>query len=258
MVFYLKWTDSDVLNILLAYFLVISSKPTELTESSPSAMPASVLCGSGILSRLASPSMASLGHFDPSQTYDGYKAVEVLDPACTECFAKVTGSRQRDVGGPILVGDRPIYSSSEFQISRINTDGVVNRIRRIPDSPPDTDAEGSDELDGEEVEVVPHLVDHQSTTSSSQPLANRFHSHIIPSTPRTFQPTLSAIPTSLPPASPSPSHARPAFNQAVRQSPITTSQHLQPMASGSRRRDGFSPLPFPAAQVFQRRDSWPI
>ncbi|MBW0558886.1 hypothetical protein O181_098601 [Austropuccinia psidii MF-1] len=30
------------------------------------------------------------------------------------------------------------------------------------------------------------------------------------------------------------------------------------MASYSRRRDGLSPLPFPASQVFQRRDCWPI
>ncbi|MBW0541204.1 hypothetical protein O181_080919, partial [Austropuccinia psidii MF-1] len=150
--------------------------------------------------------------------------------------------------------------------SRIKTDSVVKRIRRVADSPPDPDSEGSDELDGEEVEVVPHSVGHPSSTSSSPPLANRFHGHIIPSTPRTFQPTLAAIPNSLPPASPSPSHARPALNQAVRpspiqqprNSPITTPQHLQPMASSSRRRDGFSPLPFPAAQVSQRRDCWHI
>ncbi|MBW0562822.1 hypothetical protein O181_102537 [Austropuccinia psidii MF-1] len=66
----------------------MSSKQTELTESSPSTMPPSVLCGSGALSQLASPSMASSGHFNPSQTYDGYKAVEFLDPACTECLVK--------------------------------------------------------------------------------------------------------------------------------------------------------------------------
>ncbi|MBW0576226.1 hypothetical protein O181_115941 [Austropuccinia psidii MF-1] len=127
-------------------------------------------------------------------------------------------------------------------------------------------SESSDELDGEEVVVVTHSVDHQSRTSSSQPLANRFQSKVIPTTPRTFQPVLSSIPTSLPPASPSPSHARPALNQEVRQSPnqqprnspITTSQQLQPMVSSSRRRDGLSPLPFPVAQVFQRRDCWPI
>ncbi|MBW0512255.1 hypothetical protein O181_051970 [Austropuccinia psidii MF-1] len=219
--------------------ITLSSKLTELTESSPSAPPPSVLCGSGILSQLASPSMEYSGHFDPSQTYDGYKTVEVLDPACTEFLAKgkdcfehynpsslnghycyvgkkpcrctrlqasnvrrylwdrkdgpfrkelqvseaptpdgtsgfshLTGSRQRDVerwtnvGGPIPVGGRPIYSSSEVPISRINSEGVVKRIRIIADSPPDPDAEGSDELDGEEVEVVSHLVGHQSRSSS--------------------------------------------------------------------------------------------
>ncbi|MBW0471471.1 hypothetical protein O181_011186 [Austropuccinia psidii MF-1] len=177
----------------------MSSKLTEPTESSPSALPPSFLCVSGIFSQLSSPSMASSGHFDPSQTYDGYKAVEVLDTSCTECLARghvavpgcqllmsggiygvgkmgllgnssqflrhlllmelqgipilsswntlikigtdilhvVTGSRQRDVarwtnvGGPIPIGGRPIYSSSEVAISRINTEGVVKRIRRI-------------------------------------------------------------------------------------------------------------------------------
>ncbi|MBW0586886.1 hypothetical protein O181_126601, partial [Austropuccinia psidii MF-1] len=59
--------------------LVMSSKPTELTESSPSAAPPSVLCGSGVFSRLSSPSMASSAHFDPSQIYDGYRA-------CHYCF----------------------------------------------------------------------------------------------------------------------------------------------------------------------------
>ncbi|MBW0577629.1 hypothetical protein O181_117344, partial [Austropuccinia psidii MF-1] len=66
----------------------MSSKLTELTESSPSAPQPSVLCGSGNFSRVSSPSMASSGHFDPYQIYDGYRAVEGLDPACTECLAK--------------------------------------------------------------------------------------------------------------------------------------------------------------------------
>ncbi|MBW0580569.1 hypothetical protein O181_120284 [Austropuccinia psidii MF-1] len=70
------------------------SKLTELNESSPSAPPPSVLCGSGVFSRLSSPSMASSGHFDPYQTYDSYKAVEVLDPACTECLARGKDSFQ--------------------------------------------------------------------------------------------------------------------------------------------------------------------
>ncbi|MBW0557132.1 hypothetical protein O181_096847 [Austropuccinia psidii MF-1] len=160
----------------------------------------------------------------------------------TDILDLVTGSRQRDVarwtnvGGPIPFGGRPIYSSAEVPISRINTEGVVKRIRRIADSPTDPDAEGSDELD------------------------------VIPSTTRTFQPVLAPIPTTIPPSSPSTSHARPSFNPALRpspsqqprSSPITTSQQLQPMASSNRRRDGLSPLPFPGAQVFQRRDHRPI
>ncbi|MBW0589733.1 hypothetical protein O181_129448, partial [Austropuccinia psidii MF-1] len=207
----------------------MSSKLNELTESSPSAPPPSVLCGSGVFSQLFSLYMASSGNFDPSQTYDGLRAIEVLDPACTECLAKgkdcfqhynpqlskchfcfigkkpccctrltssnvrrhlwsrkdgpfgqefpipeeptpdatsgfsqLTGRMQRDVerwtnvGGPIPLGGRPIYSSSEVPISRTNTDRVVKLVkkrRRIADSPSDPDAEGSDELDGEEVEL---------------------------------------------------------------------------------------------------------
>ncbi|MBW0481520.1 hypothetical protein O181_021235 [Austropuccinia psidii MF-1] len=181
----------------------MSFKLTELTESSPSSLPPSVLCGSGILSRLASPwSMASSGHFDPSQTYDGYKVVEVLHPA----YTKLTScSRQRyvawwtDFGGPITVGGSPIYSSSEVPISRINTEGVVKRIRQIAYSAPDPDAEVSDELDSEEIEVVHNSICHKSSPSPSHPPFKRFQIHIIPSTPRTFQPALATIPTSLPP-----------------------------------------------------------
>ncbi|MBW0487336.1 hypothetical protein O181_027051 [Austropuccinia psidii MF-1] len=102
--------------------------------------------------------------------------------------------------------------------------------------------------------------------SPKEPLANRFHSQVIPSTPRTFQPVLASIPTTIPPSSPSNSHSRPALNPEVRpspiqkprNSPITTSQQLQPMAGSSRRRDGLPPFPFPDTQVFQRRDHWPI
>ncbi|MBW0550186.1 hypothetical protein O181_089901 [Austropuccinia psidii MF-1] len=282
----------------------MSSKLTELTESSPSTPPPSVLCGSGIFSQLSSPSMASSGHFYPSQTYDGYKAVEVLGSACTECLARgkdcfqnynprsskfhycfigkrpycftgvptsnfrrylwsrkdgpfgkefpvpeaptpdgtsgyshLTGSRQRDVerwtnvGGPIPVSGRPIYSSSEVPISRINTEGVVKRIRSIADSPTDPDAEDSK---AKLFPVLPEL-----SNLSLLPF-------LLP-----FQLLHQVL-----------YHSRPAFNQAVRpspsQPPITTSQQLQPMASSSRRRDGLSPLPFPASQVFQRRDHSPI
>ncbi|MBW0563678.1 hypothetical protein O181_103393 [Austropuccinia psidii MF-1] len=115
-------------------------------------------------------------------------------PTCDSAsgYSDLTGSRQRDVarwtnvGGSIQVGGRPIYSSSEVPISRINTEGSVKRIRRIANSPPDPDAEGSDELEGEEVEVVNNPVGNQSSTSPSQPPPKRFQSRLIPSNPRTF------------------------------------------------------------------------
>ncbi|MBW0585234.1 hypothetical protein O181_124949 [Austropuccinia psidii MF-1] len=227
----------------------MSSKLTEITESSPFALSPSVLCGSAVLSGLASPSMASSGHFNPTQTYDGYKAVEVLDPACTECLAKgkdcfehenprsskfhycyigkksccqtgrqVSNARRKgdvarwtNVGGPLSVSGRPIYSSSEVPISRINNEGVVQQIRIIANSPPNPDAEGS-----EDIEVVPTSAGHPVNSSPSHPPSKRLQSHIIYNTPRSFQPTLAT----LPPASPSPSHTKPALNQAVRLSPI--------------------------------------
>ncbi|MBW0464625.1 hypothetical protein O181_004340 [Austropuccinia psidii MF-1] len=165
-------------------------------------------------------------------------------------FEKRDVARWNNVGGSIPVGGRSIYSSSAVPISRINAEGSVKKIRRIAYSPPDPDAEGS-----EEVEVINNPVGHQSSTSPSQPPAKIFQSLLIPSTPRNFQPTLSTIPTFLLPASPSSSHTRSAMVPAVRlfpiqqsrASPIVTSQQLQPEASSSRRREELSPLPFPAA-----------
>ncbi|MBW0583869.1 hypothetical protein O181_123584 [Austropuccinia psidii MF-1] len=151
-----------------------------------------------------------------------------------------------------------IYPSSEVPLSRINTEGLVKRIRQISNYPPDPDAEGSDELDGEELEVVRNSIGHQSSTSHSHPPAKRFKSHIISSTPRTFQPALATLPTSVPPASPSSSTTRPALIPALRPSPIVTSQQLQPVSSSSRISEELSPFPFPAAQVFQQRERWPI
>ncbi|MBW0543291.1 hypothetical protein O181_083006 [Austropuccinia psidii MF-1] len=160
-------------------------------------------------------------------------------------------ARWTNVGGPIPVGGRPIYSSSEVPISRTNTEGIVKIIRKITNSPPDPDSEGSYEL-------VPNSAGHPSNTSPSQPPAKRLQSQVNPSIPRAFQPTLATIP----PASPNSSHTRPTLNPAVRpspiqklrNSPIVTSQKLQPVANTNRIREELSPLPFPATQVFQCRD----
>ncbi|MBW0469498.1 hypothetical protein O181_009213 [Austropuccinia psidii MF-1] len=262
----------------------MSSKLTELTESHPSVLTPSALCGAGNLSQLFLPwSMSSSGHFAPSQADDGYKEVEVLDPSCTEYFMKgkecfqnfnpkyskchfcfvekkpchcpgmpdsnvrryLWSKKDGPFGKAFPVSEAPTpdgtsgYSNcnSEVPISRINTEGVVKRIRQIAASPTNPNAEGSDELDGEE----------------------SFQSQLVSSTPRNFQPVLSTIP----PPSKSPCTARPALVSTVRpspipqsiNSPIVTSQQLQPVASSSRRREDHSPLLFPAPQVFQKREN---
>ncbi|MBW0524499.1 hypothetical protein O181_064214 [Austropuccinia psidii MF-1] len=175
-------------------------------------------------------------------------------------------TRWTNVGGPITICGRLIYSSSEIPISRINSQGVVKILIRIADSPTNTNAEGSDELDGEEVEGVPNSIGHQYSTSPSKPSSRRFQSQVIPSTPRNFQSVLSTIPSSIPPPSQNPSTARHALVSPVRPSPIphpgnspmVTSQQLQPVGNSRRRRDDQSPLLFSATQVFQKREHWPI
>ncbi|MBW0586294.1 hypothetical protein O181_126009 [Austropuccinia psidii MF-1] len=137
-------------------------------------------------------------------------------------YSNLTGSRERYVAkwtnaeGPIPIGGRPSYSSSEFPISRINSQGLVKRLRRISNSPTDPNSEGSSELDDEESEVVPNSFGHQCSTSASQPASRRFQSQVIHSTHRSLQPVLSTIC----PPSPNPSAARPALVSAVRPSPI--------------------------------------
>ncbi|MBW0573842.1 hypothetical protein O181_113557 [Austropuccinia psidii MF-1] len=59
----------------------------------------------------------------------------------------------------------------------------MKRLRRIADSPTNPNAEGSYELDGEEVEVAPKSIGHQSSDSPYHPASRRFQSQVIPSTP---------------------------------------------------------------------------
>ncbi|MBW0562163.1 hypothetical protein O181_101878 [Austropuccinia psidii MF-1] len=151
----------------------MSSTPTEVTEYSPSVPPPTVLCGSGIFRWLGSPwSMASSGHSDPSQNYDGYKALEFLHIHSTECLKKfkqffqhynprsskcyhcfvgkkpcehlgvpLSNARWTNVEGPIPTCGRSIYSSEEVPISRTNNEALVNWIRQISDSSTDPDTE---------------------------------------------------------------------------------------------------------------------
>ncbi|MBW0461153.1 hypothetical protein O181_000868 [Austropuccinia psidii MF-1] len=136
--------------------------------------------------------MASLGNFDPHQIYDGYKEAEILDPPCSQCLMK-----------------------AEEYFQHFNP-----RIRKIADSPTNPDAEGRDELDREEAEVIHPLVDHSSSSSPIQPPAKKLYSNLIPNTPRNFQPVLPLLPSSIPPPSPKPSTSRPFLTSPMKSSPI--------------------------------------
>ncbi|MBW0548782.1 hypothetical protein O181_088497 [Austropuccinia psidii MF-1] len=232
----------------------MSSKLTELTESSPSVPQPCVLCRSGILSLLASPwSMASSGHFDPSQADVGYKAFGVLDPALTKCLEKgkdffqhynsrsskchfcFVWKRPCRCTGPLASNirrylwsrkDRPF--GKVFPVSEAPTpDGTPvystcasGKANKPQKSPYPGSVLNDDELSGKEVEVAPNSIGNQSSTSLSRPPAKIFQSHIIPRTPQTSQSTLATIPTSLPTASPSYSTSRPSLIPEVRPAPI--------------------------------------
>ncbi|MBW0490520.1 hypothetical protein O181_030235 [Austropuccinia psidii MF-1] len=120
--------------------------------------------------------------------------------------------------------------------------------------------------DGVDFEVINQLVGHSSISSSTQHPATKFHSNLIPSTPRNFQPVLSSAPSSVPPFSPKSSITRAILASPIKPSPIPqprqsqvlTSHQTQPVARTSQRRDNWSPLPFPDAQLFQTWEDWTI
>ncbi|MBW0485686.1 hypothetical protein O181_025401 [Austropuccinia psidii MF-1] len=259
----------------------MSSKLTELTESSPSITPPSVLCGYGILSQLGSPwSMASSGHFDPSQTCDGYKAVEVLEYSCIgflikgkECFQNLNPNSSKFHF--CFVGKKPchhpgILASNVRRYLWREKNGLFGKELPVSKAPTPDGTSGysncSDELDDEEAEAVLNSSGYHCSTSPSQTAAKKFQSQLAPSTPRNCQPVISTIPSTIPSHSPSTSTDRPAFLPTMRpslipqprNSPMVTSQKLQPVASSSRRREHLCPFLFPCPQVLQQREQWPI
>ncbi|MBW0512811.1 hypothetical protein O181_052526 [Austropuccinia psidii MF-1] len=93
-------------------------------------------------------------------------------------------------------------------------------------------------------------------------MLNEVENWMVKNTPRKFQPVLSSIsppspktPTSRPiPVSP----MKPSLIPNPRPSPILTSHQLKSVASTIQKRQDRSPLPFPAAQMFQNWEHWSI
>ncbi|MBW0483753.1 hypothetical protein O181_023468 [Austropuccinia psidii MF-1] len=81
----------------------------------------------------------------------------------------------------------------------------------------------------------------------------KFHSNLIPSTPRSFQAFLSTLPSSIPCPSHKPSTSRPALAPPMkpspipqpRPSPIPTSHQLQDDARNSKKTETWYPLNIP-------------
>ncbi|MBW0484942.1 hypothetical protein O181_024657 [Austropuccinia psidii MF-1] len=151
-------------------------------------------------------------------------------------------------GGPILEGQFLLVVGQSTPVQRTQFPGLTRK------------------LDGEEVQIVNPSVGQPPSSSPNQNTAHNFPNQAMNSTPRNFQPVLSIIPSSAPRPSYGHSTARPPLASPMRPSPIAQSkpstvhhsQQLQPVASTSRTREVRSPLPFPSAQVFQRRECWPI
>ncbi|MBW0478061.1 hypothetical protein O181_017776 [Austropuccinia psidii MF-1] len=185
--------------------------------------------------------MASSENFDPFQTYDGYKEVELLDPPCSECLIKgkecfqnfnprssefhhsFVGKKPCQCPGvPLLTIKRYLWSKKDgcfgkgFPVSEAHTPDSTSGCSSY--------SEGSNKSDGEEVEVINPLVGHPSRDSPTQPPARKFHSQ---------------LPSSAPPPSPKPSTSRPILASPMKPSPIPqprpshlhTSHQLKPVAS---------------------------
>ncbi|MBW0507988.1 hypothetical protein O181_047703 [Austropuccinia psidii MF-1] len=99
------------------------------------------------------------------------------------------------------------------------------------------DAEVSNELDGEEGEVINPVVGHYSSSSPTKPSVKKFHSKLIFSTPRNLKPVPSSPPSSIYPPSPKPSTPRPVLASPNESISYPTSQAIT-----SFRREAWCPL----------------
>ncbi|MBW0503955.1 hypothetical protein O181_043670 [Austropuccinia psidii MF-1] len=217
--------------------------------------------------------MASSGHFNPSQTYDGYKAVEFIYPACNECLMKgkecfqnlntkcskfpfcFVGKKPGFCPGMLasnvkryLLSKKAEPFGKEFPVSEAPTpdvnSGYSRCIGRWPGGPiGGNPIYSSSEVPNlrfntagsEEVEVVLNSAGHQFSTSPSQPPAKRFQS----------QACLGFNSETIP-------------HSSAQKLPYGHIPTAPTFFQFSRRREDQYPLLLPASQVFQKREHWPI
>ncbi|MBW0547397.1 hypothetical protein O181_087112 [Austropuccinia psidii MF-1] len=116
---------------------------------------------------------------------------------------------------------------------------VVKIIQNVSYLTTNPDAEGSDELDGEGVELLNEYTGKFTKSSPTQLPVKNLKRKIIPSTPRKIQPFIPSIPSSIPSPSQNPSTATPSLASPIspppiphpRTSPMIAYQKLQPADS---------------------------
>ncbi|MBW0540078.1 hypothetical protein O181_079793 [Austropuccinia psidii MF-1] len=175
----------------------MSSKVTSICDSDHSDSPPSVLYGAGVFDNfreLSEESMAPTEIWDIKKTYNGFKSVRVIEPPCVNCQRK-----------GITCVESAIDRSTRCQFCNLGKRNCSQAHYRFPDNPRklwssikkggrfgleapvdepptfdassghsnyeiDTDAEGSDEIDGEELEITPPIQKIRIQSTSKLPV----------------------------------------------------------------------------------------
>ncbi|MBW0563712.1 hypothetical protein O181_103427 [Austropuccinia psidii MF-1] len=174
-----------------------SSKLTSICDSDNSDSLPSVLYGAGVfdnLRALSEESMAPTEIWDINKTYNGFKSVRVIEPNCINCQKKevpcVKSATARSTRCQFCnLGKRNCFQASHNfpenprRLWRSIKKGGIFELEAPIDEPPtsdapsvhsnyknNTDAEGSDKLDGEELEMTTPIQKRKIQSTSLSPV----------------------------------------------------------------------------------------
>ncbi|MBW0539310.1 hypothetical protein O181_079025 [Austropuccinia psidii MF-1] len=192
-------------------------------------------------------SYSTAGHSNFELNYQGI--AELLTSMVFFASSSVTGSRMRgaqqwsnkrsswaNTGGPIHPQGNPFGVAPEVPILVTRRDGRLEKLRRnlVVKDENDTDAVGSDELDGEELEITAPIQKRRIKSSSLSPVQASTTIHEVIRSPQPPQPQIR-------------SPKRPSIL-------ASTSTNIQPPVD-STSRDPMSPEP---ESIFDNRQCWNI
>ncbi|MBW0568729.1 hypothetical protein O181_108444 [Austropuccinia psidii MF-1] len=170
--------------------LKMSSNLTSICHSGHSDSPPFVLYGAGVfdnLTELSEESMAPTEIWDINKTYDGFKSVRVIEQPCINCQRKgipcvesaTASSSWANIGGSIKPQGNPIGVAPEVPILVTRKDGKLGKLERnlVVQDEIDTDAEGSDEIDREELQMTTPIQKRriQASTTNNEVIRSPNH-----------------------------------------------------------------------------------